>query len=68
MQNTTNHTGDQPVSVVFDDVVEHWSDDLGLVVTDEERAFARALVVEHLAELAEQDAVAEAKGWGPVEA
>jgi len=68
MQDTPPDTGAQPVPVVFDDEVEPWSDDLGLVVTDEERAFARALVVEHLAELAEQDAIAEANGWCLVEA
>ena len=68
MRNTTNGTGDQPVTVVFDDGADdNWPEELGLFVTEEERAFARALVVEHLAELAEQDEIAEANGWGPVE-
>ena len=68
VRNTTNNTGAPPVTVVFDDGADDsWPEELGLVVTDEERAFARALVVEHLAELAEQDAIAEVNGWGPVE-
>ena len=67
MTNPTSGTGAGPVVVVLDDEIETWSDELGLVVTDEERAFARQLVAEHVAELAEQDAIAETHGWGPVE-
>jgi len=68
MTSSASGTGAPPVTVVFDDGPDDsWPDDLGLFVSDEERAFARALVVEHLAVLAEQDAFARAIGWGPVE-
>jgi len=68
MTNTASGTGVTSVVVVFDDGADDsWPEELGLVVSDEERAFARALVVEHLAVLAERDAFAQAIGWGPVE-
>ena len=66
MTNITG-TGVTPVAVVFDDGSEDsWSEELGFLASDEERAFARELVLEHLAELVDQEAIAEANGWGPV--